>query len=82
MLPTELNISEDGKTISLDGANGRFGFGAGAGVGAAIKAGPGHVTIEVRGLYSLGDIDNGFNTDSKRIFGQGTIGYIFPLGGR
>lgn len=78
----KMNISEDGKTISLDGAKGRFGFGAGAGIGAALKAGPGHVTIEVRGLYPLGDIDNGFSTDSKTIFGQGTLGYIFPLGGR
>ncbi|QMW01110.1 porin family protein [Spirosoma foliorum] len=75
-----LSASQDGKKQSLDGAKGRFGFGAGAGVGAAIKAGPGHVTIEVRGLYSLGDTDNGFNTDSKTIFGQGTLGYIFPLG--
>ncbi|GAB3808195.1 hypothetical protein GCM10028819_46670 [Spirosoma humi] len=77
-----MSASEDGKKISLDGAKGRFGFGAAAGVGAAIKAGPGHVTIEVRGLYSLGDTDNGFNTDSKTILGQGTLGYIFPLGGR
>ncbi|GAB2555379.1 porin family protein [Spirosoma aerophilum] len=78
----ELNISENGKTISIDGAKGRFGFGAGAGVGAALKAGPGHVTIEVRGLYPLGDIDNGFSTDSKTIFGQAALGYIFPLSGR
>jgi hypothetical protein len=78
----ELNRSENGKTISIEGEKGRFGFGAGAGVGAALKAGPGHVTIEVRGLYPLGDIDNGFSTDSKTIFGQGTLGYIFPLGGR
>ncbi|GAB3789472.1 hypothetical protein GCM10028818_58120 [Spirosoma horti] len=77
-----LSNSEDGKKISLDGAKGRFGFGAAAGVGAAIKAGPGHVTVEVRGLYPLGDTDNGFNTNSKTIFGQGTLGYIFPLGGR
>ena len=77
-----LSTSEDGKKISLDGAKGRFGFGAAAGVGAAIKAGPGHVTVEVRGLYGLGNTDSGFNTDSKTIFGQGTLGYIFPLGGR
>ncbi|GAB4015628.1 hypothetical protein GCM10028808_41490 [Spirosoma migulaei] len=77
-----LSASQDGKKISLDGTKGRFGFGAGAGLGAALKAGPGHVTIEVRGLYQLGDIDGGFNTDSKIIFGQGTLGYVFPLGGR
>ncbi|WP_158500578.1 porin family protein [Spirosoma radiotolerans] len=77
-----MSASEDGKKISLDGTKGRFGFGAAAGVGAAIKAGPGHVTVEVRGLYPLGNTDSGFNTDSKTIFGQGTLGYIFPLGGQ
>lgn len=77
-----LSASEDGKKVSLNGEKGRFGFGAAAGVGAAIKAGPGHVTVEVRGLYPLGNTDNGFSTDSKTIFGQGTLGYIFPLGGR
>jgi hypothetical protein len=77
-----MSTSIDGKKISLDGTKGRFGFGAAAGVGAAIKAGPGHVTVEIRGLYALGDTDNGFNTDSKTILGQGTLGYIFPLGGR
>ncbi|WP_097127035.1 porin family protein [Spirosoma fluviale] len=72
----------NGKTVSLDGDKGRFGFGGALGVGAALKAGPGHVTIEVRGLYPLGNDDAGFRTDSKTILGQGTVGYIFPLGGR
>ncbi len=76
------SISVDGKKESLNGANGRFGFGAAAGVGAALKTGPGHVTIEVRGLYPLGDFENGFNTDSDIIFGQVAVGYVFPLGGR
>lgn len=77
-----LSSSVDGKTVSLKNEKGRLGFGAAAGVGAALKAGPGHVTIEVRGLYPLGNTDGGFNTDLKTIFGQGTLGYIFPLGGR
>lgn len=77
-----LNISENGKTQSLSGAKGRFGFGAAAGIGAALKAGPGHLTIELRGLYSLGNTDSGFNTDSKTINTQATLGYIIPLGGR
>lgn len=77
-----LNVSQNGKTQSLDGADGRFSFGAAAGIGAALKTGPGHLTIELRGLYSLGDVDNGFSTDSKTIGTQATLGYIFPLGGR
>ena len=76
-----LSASQDGKKYSLSGDKDRFTFGAAAGVGAAIKAGPGHVTIEARGLYFLGNTDSGFSTDSKTISGQGTIGYIFPLGG-
>lgn len=77
-----LNISFNGKTESLSGTEGRFGFGGAAGLGVALKAGPGHLTIEARGLYPLGNTADGFNTDSKTILGQGTLGYVFPLGGR
>ncbi|MBD2700994.1 PorT family protein [Spirosoma sp. BT702] len=76
------SASIDGKKFSLEGASGRIRFGAAAGLGAAIQAGPGHFTVEVRGLYSLGDTDDGFDTDSKTIFAQAAVGYIFPLGGR
>lgn len=76
------SVSSEGKKSDLSRAKGRFGFGAAAGIGTALKAGPGHVTLEVRGLYPLGDFDNGFSTDTKVIFGQATVGYIFPLGGR
>ncbi|WP_460974781.1 porin family protein [Spirosoma knui] len=72
----------DGQKESLEGTSGRFGFGAAAGVGAAILAGPGHFTVEVRGHYPLGDIDNGFATDANIIFCQAAVGYVFPLGGR
>lgn len=80
--------SVNGQKISLDGAKGRFGFGAALGIGAALKAGPGHVTVEVRGLYRLGDTEKGFNTDNNLningqvINSQLTLGYSFPLGGR
>ena len=78
----QVSQSVDGKTISLEGVKGRFGFGGALGIGTALKAGPGHVTIEVRGHYPLGDFDNGFQTDANTILAQGTVGYIFPLGGR
>lgn len=78
----QLNISVDGKTSSLNGSEGRFSFGAAAGVGAALKVGPGHATIEVRGLYPLGNNSDGFSTDGNTILSQATIGYVFPLGGR
>lgn len=76
------STSIDGKKVDISNTKGRFGFGAAAGVGVALKAGPGHVTIEGRGLYALGDTYNGFNTDSNTILGQATLGYIFPLGSR
>ncbi|CCH51841.1 hypothetical protein BN8_00793 [Fibrisoma limi BUZ 3] len=59
----------------------RFSVGAAAGLGAAFKAGPGHLTVEVRGLYTLGTTEE-INTDSRLIELQGTLGYLIPLGGR
>ncbi|GAB2600917.1 hypothetical protein GCM10027190_56030 [Spirosoma areae] len=76
------SASVDGKKVDLSNIKGRFGFGAALGLGTALKAGPGHITIEVRGQYALGDTEEGFNTDSKTILGQATLGYVFPLGGR
>ncbi|GAB3991227.1 hypothetical protein GCM10028807_20870 [Spirosoma daeguense] len=74
--------SIDGKKRSLEGTSDRFMYGAAAGIGADLKAGPGHFTVEVRGLYGLGTIDSGFDADSKTILAQAAIGYKFPLGGR
>jgi hypothetical protein len=76
------SASIDGKKTDLSGTKGRFGFGAAAGVGAALKAGPGHFTIEVRGSYVLGNSDTGFDSSSKIIYTQAAVGYIFPLGGQ
>lgn len=82
------SASINGQKRSLQDEKGRFGFGAALGVGAALKAGPGHVTVEARSLYRLGDTANGFNTDNefgvsgKVIQSQLTLGYSFPLGGR
>ena len=76
------SISANGKKQSIDSSINRFAFGAALGLGAALKAGPGHITIEARGLYSFGDTKNGFSTDSKSVNSQLTIGYSFPLGSR
>ncbi|SFE22209.1 porin family protein [Spirosoma endophyticum] len=75
------SVSVNGKKESIDSGTERFQFGAAAGVGAALKAGPGHVTIEVRGLYQFGDLEAGFTPSTKTVLAQGTIGYSFPLGG-
>lgn len=76
------SISRDGKKESPSGTTSRFGFGAALGIGAALKAGSGHVIIEARGLYALGDTEDNFSIGSKAINSQLTVGYSFPLGGR
>lgn len=75
------SASLNSQKISLDRATGRFSFGAAAGLGVALKTGPGHLTLELRGLYELGDVDNGVGTDTKTILSQATVGYMIPLGG-
>ncbi len=75
------SVSTEGRNASLDATGGRFGFGAAAGIGTLIKAGPGHVSVEVRGLYDMGNTDQGF-VDSRVIVSQATLGYVIPLGGR
>ena len=76
------STSIDGKKVDVSNTKGRFGFGAAAGVGVALKAGPGHVTIEGRGLYLVGGTNSGLPTDSNTILGQATFGYFLPLGSR
>lgn len=75
------SASTEGRNESLENVGGRFGFGAAAGLGALIKAGPGHVSAEIRGLYDLGNTNRGF-VDSRVILSQATLGYLIPLGGR
>lgn len=74
------SISQNGIKREIDSNTSRFAFGAAAGVGVMLKAGPGHVTIEARGRYALGNSQNGLSTDAKSILTEGTLGYIFPLG--
>lgn len=74
------SASLNGQKFPLDGTRNRFSFGAAAGVGAALRAGPGHVTLELRGMYELGQVDTGFNANARTILAQGTVGYMVPLG--
>jgi hypothetical protein len=76
------STSIDGKKVDVSNTKGRFGFGAAAGIGVALKTGPGHLTIEGRGLYLVGGTDSGLPTDSNTILGQATLGYVLPLGSR
>jgi hypothetical protein len=76
------SASLDGQKLSLEDATNRFRYGAALGIGAALQAGTGHFTVELRGMYELGDSQSGFSTDSKTIYPQATVGYMVPLGGR
>lgn len=78
------STSLNGQKLSLAGSTGRFSFGAAAGIGASLKTGQGHLIIELRGLYGLGNAANGiaFNSEYRVINTQATVGYLFPLGGR
>lgn len=76
------SASFDGKKIPIDGNEGRLSYGAAAGIGAALKAGPGHLTIEVRGHYQLGDNAKPNSGTNNVVPVQATLGYLFPLGGR
>ncbi len=76
------STSIDGKKVDIRRANGRFGLGLAVGIGVALQAGPGHITIEGRGLSLLSSTGNGLPTESNTISGQATLGYILPLGSR
>lgn len=74
------NTSLNGKNIDFQTNRGRFSYGAAAGIGTALKAGTGHLTIEARAYYQLGDNAKPSNGTSNVIPAQATIGYIIPLG--
>lgn len=75
--------SVNGVKQPLADNDGRFAYGAAAGIGIMIKAGPGHLTIEGRGYYQLGDSSNKSDFgSSKSITTETALGYVFPLGGR
>ena len=80
--------------VTYDGSEGRISYGAAGGIGVALKLGPGHLTIEARGLYELGnnapktttvpgDPTSSVNTNEiDRVLLQGSLGYLIPIGGR
>ena len=77
------SASLNGQTLSLEGSGGRLSIGIAAGIGAALKAGQGHVTLEARWLYGLGNAANNilFNSEYSVLNAPATVGYTFPLGG-
>ncbi|OIN55898.1 hypothetical protein BLX24_27495 [Arsenicibacter rosenii] len=85
-----LGVPYDEK-VTFNGSEGRISYGAAGGLGVALPLGPGHLTVEARALYHIGDNSPKATTPTsptedpstiKRALLQGTIGYIIPIGGR
>jgi hypothetical protein len=79
--------------VTFEGSEGRISYGLAGGLGVAIPLGPGHLTIEGRGLYELGDNAKNMSVDptipvdtdvqnTKYLTLQASIGYLIPIGGR
>ncbi|WP_019990295.1 porin family protein [Rudanella lutea] len=79
--------------VTFEGSEGRISYGLAGGLGVAIPLGPGHLTIEGRGLYELGDNAKNMTVDptipvdtdvqnTKYLTLQASIGYLIPIGGR
>ncbi len=77
--------------VTFNGSEGRISYGAAGGLGIALPLGPGHLTVEARALYHIGDNTPKSTTPTsptedpstiKRALLQGTIGYMIPIGGR
>lgn len=87
---TLLGVPFDDK-VTFNGSEGRISYGAAGGLGVALPLGPGHLTVEARALYHIGDNSPKVSTPTsptedpstiKRALLQGTIGYLIPIGGR
>lgn len=80
------------KQATFTGSEGRISYGVTGGLGVAIKTGPGHLTIEGRALYQLGDNTpanapdpSGISLTSnlrntKYMLLQASVGYVIPIG--
>ena len=82
----------NGQKATFTGSDGRISYGVAGGLGVAIKTGPGHLTLEGRALYELGNntlatapdpsgislTSNVRNT--KYMLLQASVGYIIPIG--
>lgn len=82
------------RKATFTGSDGRVSYGVTGGLGVAIKTGPGHLTLEGRAIYELGD-NTSSNTpdpsgigitssvrDTKYVLLQASVGYMIPIGSR
>lgn len=79
----ETSNSVNGLKIPFDRDEQRLSYGAAAGVGLAVRTGPGHIGLDVRGRYQLtSTTPAGSEARSSALYTEATLSYLYPLGRR
>ncbi|WP_146141536.1 porin family protein [Spirosoma oryzae] len=77
------STSLNGQKVRFDPDEQRLSYGAAAGVGVAIRTGPGHINLELRGRYQLSATNQAaFESRPSSIYTEATLSYLYPLGRR
>lgn len=79
----ETSTSLNGLKVPFDPNERRMSYGAAAGIGVAIRTGPGHIGLEMRGRYQLSATSQTvFERRPSAIYTEATLSYLYPLGRR
>jgi hypothetical protein len=77
------STSLNGQKVRFDPDERRLSYGAAAGIGVAIRTGPGHINLELRGRYQLSATNQAvFESRPSSIYTEATLSYLYPLGRR
>jgi len=77
------STSLNGQKVRFDPDERRLSYGAAAGIGVAIRTGPGHINLELRGRYQLSATNQAvFESRPSSIHTEATLSYLYPLGRR
>lgn len=77
------STSLNGQKVRFDPDERRVSYGAAAGIGVAIRTGPGHINLELRGRYQLSATNQAvFESRPNSIYMEATLSYLYPLGRR
>jgi hypothetical protein len=77
----ETSTSVNGLKIPFDRDEQRISYGAVVGLGLAIRTGPGHIGLDVRGRYQLTNRNPvGSEGRSDAVYTEATLSYLYPLG--
>ncbi len=77
------STSLNGQKVRFDPDERRVSYGAAAGIGVAIRTGPGHINLDLRGRYQLSATNQAvFESRPSSIYTEATLSYLYPLGRR